>query len=90
MTPLTIAVKQSIKENHFPLALKKQWSSRFSSQETTSVSNYRPIRILPAISKIFEKVVAEQLIEHLDHTDALHPSQFGLRKNTPQSLRAAT
>jgi len=24
--------------------------------------------------------VAEQLIEHLDHTDALHPSQFGFKK----------
>jgi len=82
LTPvLTIAVNQYIKENHFPLALKKAVVKPiFKSGDKLCVSNYRPISILAAISKIFEKVVAEQLIDYLDHTDALHPCQFGFRK----------
>lgn len=82
LTPvLTIAVNQSINENNFPLALKKAVVKPiFKSGDKLCVSNYQPISILPAISKIFEKVVAEQQVEHLDHTDALHPCQFGFRK----------
>lgn len=74
-------MNQSINENNFPLALKKAVVKPiFKSGDKLCVSNYQPISILPAISKIFEKVVAEQLVEHLDHTDALHPCQFGFRK----------
>ena len=50
------------------------------SGNTQVVSNYRPISILPAISKVIEKVVAEQLIAHLDSKSLLHPMQFGFRK----------
>ena len=40
----------------------------------------RPISILPAISKVIAKVVAEQLIAHLDSKALLHPMQFGFRE----------
>ena len=41
--------------------------------------NYRPISILPILSKVIEKVVASQLMEHLEDQELLHPQQFGFR-----------
>ena len=42
-------------------------------------NNYRPIAILPVVSKDLEKVVAEQLMEHLDSNKLLYPQQCGFR-----------
>jgi len=50
------------------------------SGDTQVVSNYRPISILPAVSKVIERVVAEQLIAHLNSKSLLYPMQFGFRK----------
>lgn len=48
------------------------------------MSNYPPISILPVISKVFDKVVAEQLVEH--------PSLpvWVQKKDIPQSFHTAT
>lgn len=46
------------------------------------MNNYRPISILPVLSKISEKCVAEQLTEHLNSSPFKpHPMQFGFRAN---------
>ena len=34
--------------------------------ETTNKENYRPVSVLPLISKIFEQVVYDQLSEYLE------------------------
>ena len=44
-------------------------------------SNYRPISLLPALSKIFEKVVHKQLYEYVDANNLLNTSKYGLRPN---------
>ena len=45
-----------------------------------SSCNYRPISILPTVSKVAEKLVSEHIIEHLNtSTFSLHPMQFGFR-----------
>ncbi len=41
--------------------------------------NYRPISLLPVISKILEKVVASQLTEHLETNDLLSTTKHGFR-----------
>ena len=41
--------------------------------------NYRPISILPILSKVIEKVVASQLMAHLEAQQLLHPQQFEFR-----------
>ena len=40
--------------------------------------NYQPIGVLPAISKILEKCVHLQLIEHLEKNNLLSQNQLGL------------
>ena len=51
----------------------------FKSGDRDQVSNYRPISILPVLSKVLEKVVTEQLVEHLEANQLLYPEQFGFR-----------
>lgn len=52
----------------------------FKSGNKTEMANYRPISILPIISKVAEKWVANQIIKHLDKGyTPLHPMQFGFR-----------
>ena len=44
------------------------------------LDNYRPISILPAISKVFEKILYKQLFNHLNNANNLISKfQFGFR-----------
>ena len=45
------------------------------------MNNYRPISLLPVFSKIFEKVVQNQLYEYLISNNLLFESQHGFREN---------
>ena len=81
--PVTKIINTSFKEGKFP----NDWKSAivvpvYKSGDTTDMNNYRPISILPIMSKISEKYVAEQLTEHLNSSPfKLHPMQFGFRAN---------
>ena len=44
------------------------------------MDNYRPISILPVISKVFEKMLYNQLIEYLHRENLLTENQFGFRR----------
>ena len=43
--------------------------------------NYRPISLLPALSKIFEKVVHKQLYDYMTQHDLFKNNQYGFRAN---------
>ena len=49
----------------------------FKSGSADDVSNFRPISILPILSKIMERAVFSQLIEHLETNKLLTNCQFG-------------
>ena len=54
----------------------------FKSGDCHVVSNYRPISILPVVSKVAEKVVINQLTDHIISCNpGLNPAQFGFRKH---------
>ena len=46
----------------------------------TDPSNYRPISILPTVSKIFEKYVNQHLMGYLNKHKLTHESQSGFRQ----------
>ena len=52
------------------------------------MENYRPISILPFLSKVFEKVLLKQLVTHFESNNLLCPNQFGFRKkkSTTQAI----
>ena len=50
----------------------------FKSEDATNKKNYRPISILPAISKVFEKLLQKQVTGFVD--GFLYKYMFGYRK----------
>ena len=58
----------------------------FKSCSTSEIDNYRPISILPTLSKILEKMVHKQLVSHLESQDLLFDYQFGFRANHSTEL----
>jgi hypothetical protein len=52
----------------------------FKKGNTTDLGNYRPISLLPIISKIWEKIMAEQICEFLEENGLFCSHQFGFRK----------
>lgn len=81
IAPITKIINQSISELVFP----NVWKSAaviplYKNGDALSVCNYRPISIIPTVSKVAEKLVAQQIISHLNTTPfTLHPMQFGFR-----------
>ena len=53
----------------------------FKKGNVTLLNNYRPISLLPCVSKIFERVLFNQLYEYFDRNDLLTQQQYGFRKN---------
>ena len=51
----------------------------FKSGQSDDRSNYRPISVLPFLSRLFEKVVFNQLYEYLDKNKLIHYKQSGFR-----------
>jgi hypothetical protein len=51
----------------------------FKSGDKYSFNNYRPISILPAISKILEKIVYKRIHDFITKHNILTPDQFGFR-----------
>ena len=52
----------------------------FKSGNRNLMSNYRPISILPTLSKIFEKLIHVRIYQFLDENQVLYNYQFGFRK----------
>ncbi|OON91327.1 MAG: hypothetical protein ATN33_01430 [Epulopiscium sp. Nele67-Bin001] len=80
--PIAHLVNLSIKQGMVPSSRKiARVTPIFKAGDKTEPDNYRPISILPIISKVAEKWVTTKLTEHLNNGYAtLHPMQFGFRK----------
>ena len=87
-SPITYIINLSLSSSTVP----SDWKMAkiipiFKSGNSNDVDNYRPISILPVISKIQEKLVHRQLINHLEDNNMLYSNQFGFRskKSTEQA-----
>ncbi len=80
---ITHLINLSIKNCYFPGAWKQAIVTPvFKSGDRHDASNYRPISILPVLSKVTEKVAIKQLTAFLSTSNfGLHPMQFGFRPN---------
>ena len=75
-------INLSLINGQFPESLKLAKIKPIHKGGTKSdPSNYRPISVLPVISKIVEKHVTKHLFAYLKKYDILHKSQSGFRKN---------
>ena len=81
LAELTYIINCSILEGYIPDELKlAKVLHIFKSDDENKIENYRPISILPFFSKVFEKIVANHVIEFLDKHNILYEKQFGFRK----------
>ena len=82
MEPLTVIINQMLNVGIFPDSLKiSKVTPIYKKSDNTIFSNYRPISLLPSISKIFEKIILEQITTYLDTNNLIHKHQYGFRKN---------
>ena len=51
----------------------------FKKEDPSLCNNYRPISLLPAISKIFEKVIFKQLYDYFTDNNLFYQHQYGFR-----------
>ena len=77
---ITKLINLSIRSGKFPGIWKcSKVTALFKSGDRTNATNYRPISILPTLSKILERVIHSQLYEHLASNSLLSNKQFGFR-----------
>ncbi|CAK1578767.1 unnamed protein product [Parnassius mnemosyne] len=57
----------------------------FKSGSTLDPANYRPISVLPTLSKIFEKIILDQLLIFFNTNKLLHKNQFGFTRGRSTS-----
>ena len=79
--PLTNLINLSIKQGIFPDELKiARVVPIFKSGDKALVSNYCPISVLSFVSKIYEKIMYNYLIDFINDHNILYKYQFGFRK----------
>ena len=82
MKPLLHLFNTCLESGTFPNSLKiAVVKPIFKSGDCQLINNYRPISILPYISKVLEKLIHHRLMEHLDRHKIIHQNQFGFQKN---------
>jgi len=82
ITPLVFIINQSLNSGVFPDLLKiAKVLPVYKKEDKHSLSNYRPISILPAISKIFEKIIFNQLHTFFHVNKLYNKNQYGFRES---------
>lgn len=78
---LAFIFNKCIDEGVFPDLMKNsKLIPLFKSGDKSDPANFRPISILPALSKIFEKIIYSQLLDYFTYNNILHKNQFGFSK----------
>lgn len=87
LIPLTKIINLCIRNKIFPKCMKRALVIPvFKKGNIEEAENYRPISLLPIISKIFEKVIAEQIVQFFESNNLFTKQQFGFRKNKNTTL----
>jgi hypothetical protein len=87
---LCLIVNQSLSTGIFPDKLKiAKVIPLYKKDDPCCMNNYRPISLLPCLSKIFEKVVFKQLYNYFQLNNLFFEGQYGYRKNHSTELAAS-
>jgi hypothetical protein len=60
----------------------------FKKGDNKMLGNYRPISLLTSVSKVFERVMYDQLYDYFISNDLFYDSQYGFRKSHSTELAA--
>lgn len=82
ITPLTLLYNKCLEEGNFPSPLKiSKLIPIHKKGDIDCPDNFRPIAIVPIISKIFEIIIKIKIVSYFEKNSILSPSQFGFRKH---------
>ena len=80
--PLCIIFNKSMQEGIFPQDMKlAEVVPIFKSKDRAVCTNYRPISLLPVMSKVLERVIKKRLYKFVVDNNLLYNSQYGFRNN---------
>ena len=86
---LTLIINQTVSTGIFPDSLKvAKVIPLYKKGDKALLDNYRPISILPSISKIFERIIFNQINDHFTSRNLYHDGQYGLREKHSTQLAA--
>lgn len=81
LDPIVEGVNEMISSGNFPESLKlTKIFPLHKKGSKKDLDNYRPIALLPYLSKIFEKTLHNQIYSYFEENNLFTPSQFGFRK----------
>ena len=81
LEPLTTIINQSLHTGIFPDKLKiAEVIFKKKKGDPTLIEHYRPISLLPAISKIFQRVIFNQMNDYFTLNNLFCDKQYGFRK----------
>lgn len=80
--PLSIVINKSLANGKVPDSLKlAKVIAIHKSKSKDEFTNYRPISLLPSVSKLLEKIVHKRLMFFFESYDLLYDNQYGFRPN---------
>ena len=81
ITPaLTHIINLSLRHNTYP----EKWKSSkvvplYKKDDPLNPKNYRPVALIPVLSKVLERVVSQQIIQYLSKNNILNPNHHAYR-----------
>ena len=89
--PLAKILNKSVQEGRYPTkwkhaTVKPVFKGKGSPSEP---QHYRPISLLPCLSKIFEKLIFARIYAHINNNSLLTPKQSGYRPGHNTELQLA-
>ena len=86
---LTLIINQMLSTGVFPDCLKvAKVIPLYKKDDKALLDKYRPISILPSISKIFERNILYQINDHFTSHDLYYNGQYGFREKHSTQLAA--
>jgi hypothetical protein len=78
---ITILINKMIDTQKYPNMLKTaRVKPLHKGGDATDKRNYRPISILPIFNKVTERIIYDQIAEHMNELNLFNPLQYGFRK----------
>ena len=76
--PLILLIIHTLTTDKFPNELKiSKVNPLFKTEDTSHMNNYKPISFLTSVSKNYEYIIFDQLINYMDTHQLLSLQQFG-------------
>ena len=80
-THIQFAINECISKNVFPDVLKKAYLTPiYKKSDPLEAENYRPISVTPTLAKNFERLLLQQMLEHVEKNEIINKNQIGFLK----------